>query len=143
MIRAFEQRDLAPTMALRLAVRENVLSDPSKVTEAMVREAVTEHGRGWVWEEDGAVHGFSIAIRDPEHGGPRIWALFVAPGAEGCGIGRALLQRAVDWLREHGAAEIVLSTDPGTRAETLYRRFGFRESARLPNGEVEMRLAAG
>lgn len=131
---------MAPAMALRLAVRENVLSDPSRVTEAMVREAVTEHGRGWVWEEDGAVQGFSIALRPSEHDGPRIWALFVAPGAEGCGIGRALLQRAIDWLRTQGAEHIVLSTDPGTRAEALYRRLGFRESARLDNGEVELRL---
>lgn len=121
---------------LRLQVQENVLSDPGLVTAEMVVEAISRSGRGWVFEQDGEILGFSIALLQD----PAIWALFVLPGCEGRGIGHGLHDAAVNWLWSRGANRIWLSTDPGTRAETFYRARGWRETGRLENGEVRLEL---
>jgi len=72
-------------------------------------------------EADGLVTGFSGS--DKRDGS--IWALLVAPGHDGKGIGRALLKTACDALREAGHRAATLSTEPGTRAERHYRADGW------------------
>jgi GNAT superfamily N-acetyltransferase len=136
MIRAASLSDVAAMNHLRLQVRENVLSYPGLVTEAMTAEAITELGRGWVFDEGGQILGFSIALdRDPT-----IWALFVHPGHEGRGIGHQLLESAVNWLWSRGAQSIRLSTDPGTRAERFYRSRGWKAAGTNAKGEIELEL---
>jgi len=71
-----------------------------------------------------------------------IWALFVQPGFEQRGIGKALLQQAVNWLWQQGATEISLSTDPGTRAERFYRRQGWQDDGLSDGGEIYFRLTS-
>lgn len=134
MLRKARVGDVPAMNRLRLQVRENILSDPSRITEAMTRRAITAEGRGWVWDADGEILGFSIA-RDAD---PSIWALFVLPGYEGGGIGSALHDVAVEWLWSRGATRIWLSTDPDTRAHRFYRDRGWRETAVLPSGEVRL-----
>lgn len=111
--------------AIRLSVQENILRDPSRVTEADYRAYIDEIGRGWVAEIEGRIIGFSFANRSG-----LIWALFLAPGHEGHGTGRALLALCLAWLREQGVAQAFLDTGAGTRAEAFYRRQGWRETAR-------------
>lgn len=136
MIRKARVSDVPAINHLRLQVRENVLSDPGVITEAMTRDAITANGRGWVWEEAGDILGFSIALSD----NPSIWALFVLPGQEGRGIGSTLLDAAVNWLWSRGADSIRLGTDPGTRAERFYRHKGWQEAGVLENGEMSFVL---
>jgi GNAT superfamily N-acetyltransferase len=101
-------------------VRENRLSDPSRVTIDHVRWFIGNPGI-FVWEDEGGVVGFSAA--DPRDG--NIWALFMDPAYEGRGIGRALFERACNVLREAGCSRMWLTTDPGTRAEAFYRAAGW------------------
>lgn len=132
MIRPASRSDLPRIFEIRDGVRENRLTDPSRVTEA---DAVwfIDNAALWVWEEaDGSVTGFSGS--DPRDGS--IWALFVAPGHEGKGIGRALLDRSCDALREAGHQAAVLSTEPGTRAERHYRAAGWIVAGTNPRGEL-------
>jgi len=136
MLRKARVGDVPAMNWLRLQVRENMLSDPGRITEAMTRHAITAEGRGWVWEEGGKVLGFSIA-RDED---PSIWALFVLPESAGRGIGGALHDAAVGWLWSRGATRIWLSTDPHTRAARFYRDRGWCETAVLPSGEVRLEL---
>ena len=50
----------------------------------------------------------------------------VAPGEERRGIGRALLQHAEDWAREHRCALVTLAVFPGNeRARALYESAGY------------------
>ena len=136
MIREATVNDVAAMNHLRLQVRENVLSDPSRVTTAMTADAISASGCGWVFEENGHILGFSIAM----HEDPSIWALFVLPDHEGRGIGHALHEVAVNWLWAHGADRIWLGTDPGTRAERFYRQRGWHEAGKHDNGEIHFEL---
>jgi ribosomal protein S18 acetylase RimI-like enzyme len=52
--------------------------------------------------------------------------LAVAPGAQGQGVGEALVRHVLDRFREEGAVAVVLSTTPGmVAAHRLYERLGF------------------
>jgi len=99
---------------------ENRLLDPARVTDADYQWFNDNPGI-WVWEEDGRILGFSAA--DPRDG--TIWALFIDPAHEGRGIGRALLARAYDVLREAGHRSATLGTQPGSRADRFYRAAGW------------------
>jgi GNAT superfamily N-acetyltransferase len=123
--RQAELADEDAIFAIRLSVRENVLRDPSRVTHADYVAYLTEIGKGWVAERDGAIVGFAFANRSG-----LIWALFLRTGCEGQGIGKQLLRHCTDWLRTIGVREAYLDTGPGTRAEEFYRRQGWREVAR-------------
>lgn len=114
-------QDIPAMSAIRLAVTENVLSDPSRVTEQMYRDYLDLLGRGWVAERDGVIAGFCYA--DSEHSS--IWALFMAQQYEGQGIARRLLQLAVDWLFDQGSECVRLTTTAGTRADAFYARQGW------------------
>lgn len=76
--------------------RENALSDQKRVRPEHYRTMLLELGRGWVYEKSDTVVAFGIA--DQAH--RNIWALFVAPGFEGQGIGTELLEVMVKWLFE-------------------------------------------
>lgn len=115
--------DIPAMSAIRLAVTENVLSDPSRVTLAMYEDYLERAGRGWVAELDGTIAAFSYADRDGS-----IWALFVQPGCEGRGLAKHLLGLATDWLFAQGHERIRLTTGAGTRADRFYAAQGWRRS---------------
>ena len=113
--------DVAALVVVRLAVTENRLSDPSRITIAMCQDYLNHLGRGWVCEVEGQIVGFSVAARADYS----IWALFLLPEFEGRGIGKRLLQYATDWLFALGAPHIQLSTTANTRADTFYTLQGW------------------
>ena len=122
-------------MRIRAAVRENRLSDPASIAAADYRPFI-DAGCCWVWEESGAALGFAAL----DAAGASVWALFVAPDAEGRGIGRALLDRLVAEARELRLPHLILETGEHTRAETLYRRTGWTPVTRDGKGNVTLRL---
>lgn len=128
--------DIPALSAIRLSVRENVLSDPLKVTREMYADYLSASGKGWLCEVEGEAAGFSVAsLADAS-----IWALFVRPGYEGRGIGGTLLRLAADWLFEMGAASVTLSTGAGTRADRFYEGLGWRRGETGDDGEVRFVL---
>ena len=106
---------------IRLAVRENRLRDPARVTRQMYEDFLERDGRGWVAQVDGVTVGFSYANRLDGS----IWALFVDPGHEGKGLAKSLLGLATAWLFGMGYAEVTLDTGAGTRADQFYARQGW------------------
>lgn len=100
--------DIAAMHSLRLAVRENRLSNPARVTEESYVRYV-EAGSAWVAVgAERLVFGFAILDeRDAS-----VWALFVHPDHEGAGIGRALHGALLDWARRHGMSGLSLTTAP-------------------------------
>lgn len=128
--------DIPAMSRIRLAVRENVLSNPARITEAMYRDYLDLKGRGWVAALDGEIVGFSYA--DGADGS--IWALFVDPDFEGRGAGRHLLRLAVDWLFASGHVEVRLGTRAGTRADRFYAAQGWTREGMRDGVEVGYRL---
>ena len=76
---------------------------------------------------EGIVARLSVA-RDPHPASRHVadLGLMVAPGHRRRGIGRALLERAVEWAREAGVSKLELHVFPHNEpALALYKRFGF------------------
>jgi GNAT superfamily N-acetyltransferase len=133
MIREATRADGPRISEIRLAVRENRPANAAVI--AVIAELVDwlfDNSTIWVWEEDGAIQGFSAA--DPRDGS--ICALFVHPFYERRGIGRALLPLACDVLRQSGHTTAVLTTEASTRAERFYRIGGWTEVGRKEDGQI-------
>lgn len=130
------EADIPAMMRIRLAVRENRLSEPSRVTPAMCSDYLDALGRGWVAELEGEIIGFSYAARADSS----IWALFVDPRREGLGAGRQLLRLAAGWLFEIGHDEVRLGTEANTRADRFYAAQGWTRGDMKDDVEVWYRL---
>ena len=131
--------DIPAMRAIRLAVTENVLRDRSKVTTQMYLDYLALLGRGWVCLIGRNIVGFAYASRHDAS----IWALFVAPGHEGLGIGQGLMRRAVDWLFATGASAVTLCTGRGTRAERFYTEAGWIRVGEDAHNQAVFRMAHG
>lgn len=121
---------------VRLAVRENRLSDPARITEADYVAALAELGRTWVVEQEGEIVAFATAYRSGS-----IWALFVHPDHEGRGCGHALHAAVVSWLWSLGHTRLWLTTSPDTRAERFYVSRGWQPCGRTASGELRLELS--
>jgi ribosomal protein S18 acetylase RimI-like enzyme len=68
--------------------------------------------------------------------------LFVSAGARGSGLGRQLVEAALERARERGAARILLDTNESNEAALrLYRSVGFRSGSEESGGrDLFMRL---
>lgn len=130
--------DIEAMHAVRLAVRENALSDENRVRPEHYRAMLQESGRGWVHEESDKLVAFGIA----DHAHRNIWALFVAPGFEGQGIGSELLEVMVTWLFQQSRQPVWLTTGRNTRAEHFYSAAGWRAVGSAADGEMRFELSA-
>ena len=136
-VRVATRVDFPAMHQIRMAVRENVLSDPARVQPSDYAAILEAGGRGWVAELDGRMVGFAVA----DLARSSVWALFVDPGFEGRGAGRRLHDTMMDWFFTAGADRVRLGTDPGTRAEGFYRSAGWRPAGDEPNGEVRYEMS--
>ena len=118
---------------VRMSVHENILSDPSKVTESDYRSMIQERGRGWVCESKGKIISFCMVDTKDKN----VWALFLLPDFEGKGIGFQLQKRMLEWYFSQGFNYLWLSTELGTRAEKFYEKTGWKKVGLLPNGEMK------
>ncbi|WP_342399174.1 GNAT family N-acetyltransferase [Paucibacter sediminis] len=130
--------DIPAMSAIRIAVQENRLSNPARITRQMYEDYLHRLGRGWVCESDGDVIAFSYAAAEDAS----IWALFTEPGREGLGAGKQLLRLAVGWLFGLGHARVLLGTGANTRADRFYAAQGWARGAMRPgSGEVDYSLS--
>lgn len=128
--------DIDAMHTVRMAVRENRLTDPARVTADDYRRMIEELGRGWVYESGEGILGFGILDLSERS----IWALFVDPRSERQGIGSALLHAMVEHAFEAGREPLWLTTTPGTRAERFYRQAGWRDTGVDDRGELRFEL---
>jgi GNAT superfamily N-acetyltransferase len=126
--------DVPAMHRLRLSVRENRLSNTRRVTPASYLPYI-EAGWAWVAETRSGIEGFAAV--DPAS--TSVWALFVAPDAEGRGIGRALLREMLEWARGQGIDHLSLSTKGGSRAARFYERAGWSQVGTGADGEVRFK----
>jgi GNAT superfamily N-acetyltransferase len=138
MIRQAVISDIGDLHTIRMAVKENVLSNPALVTVQDYETYLTTGGRGWLCEVEGHVAGFSIV----DMGKHNVWALFVHPDYEGRGIGKQLQEVMLRWYFTQTDHVLWLSTGRGTRAEEFYRRTGWKETGLTAGGETRFEMSA-
>ena len=136
-IRIAELNDIPQIQIVRNAVKENMLSDPSLVTDEDCKEFITARGKGWVCEIDGTVVGFAIADLKENN----IWALFIDPAFEKKGIGKQLHDVMLNWYFTQTKEAVWLGTSPGTRAEQFYRKAGWTETGIHGKGEIKFEMS--
>jgi len=135
LLRAAVRDDIAQIQRVRHAVLENRLTS-GMITDDEVREHLEVLGRGWVVELDGTIHAFAIGNQRTAN----VWALFVEPGHERCGLGRRLHDAMMAWFWAEGVPRVWLSTGARTRAEGFYRAAGWREAGLTAHGEVRFEM---
>lgn len=135
MIRVATIADIPHIQRVRNSVKENMLSDPSKVTDEDCREYLTQKGRGWVYEVNNEIIGFAIVDLEEQN----VWALFLNPEIEGRGIGKKLHHRMLSWYFKQ-KEWIWLGTEPNTRAEGFYRKMGWREAGMYGEDEIKFEM---
>lgn len=122
---------------VRMAVKENTLSNPFLVTEKDYAEMVMHKGNGWVCFADQNLVGFAVVDLSTCN----IWALFVTPGFDGQGIGKNLHDLMLDWSFEQTGIEALwLSTAPNTRAELFYQIAGWENTGITKSGEIRFEI---
>jgi GNAT superfamily N-acetyltransferase len=130
--------DVPSMFDVRTSVLENHMSVEALarigVTPDTVTTMLSGNGRAWVAEEDGKIVAFSMA----DAGKATVFAMFVQPGYEGEGLGRALMTEAEQWLFSRDCEEIWLLTDrdPRVRANGFYQHLGWRTEGIQEDGRV-------
>jgi GNAT superfamily N-acetyltransferase len=133
IFREANTKDIPQIQLVRNAVKENILSDPSLVTDADCEKFLNVIGKGWVCEAENNIVGFAIIDLLDKN----IWALFVHPRHDKKGIGRQLHDTMLDWYFEKFDEPLWLGTSPKTRAEEFYRRKGWTETGTHAKGEIK------
>ena len=128
--------DIPQIQVVRHAVKENVLSDPSLVTDKDCEEYITIRGKGWVCETKKRIVGFSIVDLKENN----IWALFVDPDFEGKGIGKKLHELMLAWYFDQTKQTVWLGTSPNTRAATFYKKAGWKETGKHGKEEIKFEM---
>jgi ribosomal protein S18 acetylase RimI-like enzyme len=79
--------------------------------------------------------GFLLAFPSTTVGGTELFidTIAVLPAYQGAGVGRDLMNTAIDYAQRHRLVAISLSAKPGLASCTWYQKLGFQES-----GWVEM-----
>jgi GNAT superfamily N-acetyltransferase len=128
--------DISQIQIVRNSVKENMLSNPDLVPDKDVEDYITKRGKGWVCEIDSVVVGFAIADMVDHN----VWALFIQPGYDRKGIGKKLHDLMIDWYFSKTNITIWLGTAPGTRAESFYRKAGWKEAGTHGKGEIKFEM---
>ena len=131
-------QDIGVCIEIRTSVRENHFSlealAQACITESSVAGLLATTPRGWVCEADGRLVGFSMAnLSNGE-----FWVVAVLPAYEKRGIGRTLMNLAIEWLWSAGHQQIWLWTSPSThtRAYTLYQKSGWEDCGVQENQRI-------
>ena len=136
IIREANIEDITEIQLVRNSVKENVLSNPNLVTDKDCEEFFTIRGKGWVCEVDGKIQGFAIADLKESN----IWALFLHPDYEKMGIGTQLQNQMLEWYFQQGKEKVWLGTEPKSRAESFYRKSGWKEVGMHGKNEVKFEM---
>jgi GNAT superfamily N-acetyltransferase len=134
-LRPATKLDLPRISEVRHGTAENRLDDPSLVTPAEVEWYLNE-AIFLVSEDDAGIQGFLCANPSDGLG----WALFVIDGAQGRGHGAALLNEAIERLRQAGHRQAFLTTGKDTKAAAFYRSRGWTQTGVDRRGEAVFRL---
>lgn len=128
--------DIGNISSVRMSVKENVLNNPSLITQDDYVNYLTKDGKGWVCEVEDRIVGFSI-VGLTQH---NVWALFVHPEFEGKGIGRLLHDMMINWYFNQTNETIWLGTEQNTKAESFYKHCGWTPVGLHATNEIKFEM---
>ncbi len=138
-IREAQLEDIETLFKIRTSVVENHLSRQElanlDITPATVAMMLQTDCCAWVAEIDRELIGFSMADAAQR----TIFVISVLPAYEGRGVGRALMEKAEQWLWSLGFTEIWLLTgnNPKLRAYGFYQHLGWIPNDVQPDGLIK------
>lgn len=138
LLRPATLADIDPMHVIRIAVRENRLSDPSLITAKDYAAYLENRGAGWVVEIEHQIIGFAIVDFQENN----VWALFVHPDFEKRGVGRMLHDQMISGYFARTKQTLWLGTEPHSRAESFYRNAGWKEVGKHGSGEIKFEFYA-
>jgi ribosomal protein S18 acetylase RimI-like enzyme len=158
-VRRIEKRDDSLREGLRALLADSVEDGASVGFLAPLKPRVADpywesvlgslgDGRAlWVAEDGGEVVGtVQLELCGKENGRHRaeLQKLLVRTTHRGRGIARRLLEEAERFARSHGLTLLVLDTEKGSDAESIYRRLGWTRVGEIPDyaGKPDGRLIA-
>jgi GNAT superfamily N-acetyltransferase len=89
------------------------------------RQIVEDHHRFVIVEQDEEAIGFASWSEMAGPGLYKLHKLYVSPGIQGRGLGRAVLQFIYDTIRPEGATGLRLNVNRYNKARQFYERVGF------------------
>lgn len=128
--------DFPKLMEIRMAVKENTLSDAALIPKDDYVKFCFTQGKGWVYEVDSVIVGFAIV----DLLGNNIWALFMDPQFEKKGIGKKLHDTMINWYFEQTKTAVWLGTEANSRAEQFYRKSGWKEIGLHGKNEIKFEM---
>jgi|SRR5579862_3616287 len=137
MIRQVESDDWERLRDVRLRA---LASDPAAFLETVEkarsfsaerwreRAHPSERAATFVYEREGAFDGMVSAFVDEDSEAVNLVGMWVAPDLRGSGVARELVERVIEWSRDHERSRVVLTVEGGNaRAARLYEKCGFVE----------------
>lgn len=118
-----ERKHLPHFYEIRFSVEENLVQ-PHHIQYLQRKNAIEdiEQGGGLICKINDEYAGFCFGIFIDE---PIIGGLFVKPEYQSRGIGSKLITYVTNWMFNNGAEVIKLTTDPGSKAESFYKKHGW------------------
>lgn len=107
--------------------------------EAYVARTIAEYvldaganGRIWLAEREGKLIGCTAIVLREERRGQLRWVL-VDPSARGIGLGKELVNHAMQYCRDNDCTSVFLETTDGLpESQALYESLGFEETYNEP-----------
>jgi GNAT superfamily N-acetyltransferase len=131
--------DLEPILQLlRTQLEEHSIVLTAAALQRAAQGLIENHANGRILcaRLDGALVGVAVIsfLWTLEHGGPAAWLdeVYVEPTQRGAGIGKQLVEAAMQVARDNGCIALDLEVDAGHEAaERLYERMEFRRHRRV------------
>ena len=131
--------DLEPILQLlRTQLEEHDIVLTAQALQRATQGLIENHANGRILcaRLDGALIGVAVIsfLWTLEHGGPAAWLdeVYVAPSQRGAGIGKQLVEAAMQVARDNGCIALDLEVDAGHEAaERLYERMNFKRHRRV------------
>jgi len=138
-IQTAQPADLGPILQmLRTQLEEHDVVLTAQALQRATQGLIDDHAVGRILTArlSGELVGVAVIsfLWTLEHGGPAAWLdeVYVEPTRRGAGIGRKLVEAAMQVARDNGCIALDLEVDAGHEAaERLYERMGFRRHRRV------------
>lgn len=111
-----------------------------KKIEKWKEEYANPNQHRWVAKEGQEIIGFCVAGKG--NNSNRIYAIYVIPSFQGKGLGKQLMEKALDWLSDN--KDIYVNLAPyNTKALQFYEKFGFTKTGKNVHSEGVDALPSG